>query len=235
VHHRKPRLCWSSDRTLRVEFGERIDRAVQDRVHRALAHLHAAAIPGVLDLTPAYTTLAIAFDPASLDHARAEHAVRSALFVSIIDVEEPAPARTVEIPVDYGGDHAPDLADVARHAGLDPRAACDLHASGDYRVCFLGFAPGFAYLAGMPGALATPRLSTPRPRVAPGSVAIAGSQTGVYPGHTPGGWRVIGRARASVFDPGRDDPALLRPGDRVRFSVASFEPCVEGRAPGRGA
>lgn len=226
--HGVPDISWSSDRTLRIEFGDTIDLTTQARVHRAMGTLAAAAIDALVDLTPAYTTLSLAFDPAQLDHARAERGVRSALLLSppFGDPASLAPPRIVDIPVDYGGPHGPDLADVARHADLDQRAAADLHAGVTYTVCFLGFAPGFAYLAGLPAPLATPRLATPRPRVAPGSVAIAGAQTGVYPGNTPGGWRLIGRARIAVFDTARAEPALLRPGDRVRFVVASFAPGV---------
>lgn len=221
-----PHISWSSDRTLRVEFGTTINPATQARVHRAFELLHGAGIDGLVDLTPAYATLAATFDPARLDHARAQRAVLGALARAATDPADasPAPARAVDIPVDYGGAHGPDLPDVAERAALDQHAAAQLHASAIYAVCFLGFAPGFAYLAGLPAPLATPRLATPRPRVPPDSVAIAGAQTGVYPGNTPGGWRLIGRARIRVFDPARTEPALLGPGDRVRFIVASVTP-----------
>lgn len=226
----KPRLSWSSERTLRVEFGAAIDSHTQACVHRAFEQLRAAAIPGVIDLTPAYTTLAATFDPETVNHAQAEHAVRTALFLAVIRPADPdVPAsgpRIVDVPVDYGGVHGPDLPAVAEHAKLDQRGVVELHSAGEYTVCFLGFAPGFAYLAGLAPALAAPRLATPRARVAPGSVAIGGGQTAIYPGNTPGGWRLIGRARVEVFDAGRGEPALLRPGDRVRFTVATFAPGV---------
>lgn len=224
-----PDISWSSDRTLRIEFGRAIDGATQASVHRALRQLRTARVPSLVDLVPAYTTLSAAFDPGELDHAGAERDVRAALERAATDAPDTDLShRTVDIPVDYGGTHGLDLAFVAEHAGLDQRGVVDLHAGAEYTVCFLGFAPGFAYLAGMPAKLATARLATPRARVPAGSVAIAGGQTGVYPGATPGGWRIIGRARVAMFDVGRAEPALLRPGDRVRFVVASFEPGAHG-------
>jgi KipI family sensor histidine kinase inhibitor len=123
----------------------------------------------------------------------------------------------VRIPTRYGGEHGPDLEAVAAAQGLRPSEVVELHASTEYRVRFLGFVPGFAYLGRLPAAIATPRLDTPRERVPAGSVAIAGEQTAVYPSATPGGWRLIGRTELRVWDPAAASPALLLPGTRVRF------------------
>ena len=131
--------------------------------------------------------------------------------------DEPGTRRTVAFPVRYGGDDGPDLADVASRAGLSQVEVVGAHSSADYVVGFVGFSPGFAYLLGLDERIAVPRLDTPRPRVPSGSVGIGGAYTGVYPRATPGGWRLIGRTDIELFDPGRDPPALLRPGDRVRF------------------
>ena len=128
-----------------------------------------------------------------------------------------AESRLVEIPVRYGGEFGPDLPDVARHTGLTPERVIEMHAAAEYLVYFLGFAPGFAYLGGLPPELATPRLSAPRKRVPAGSVAIGGNQTGVYPIESPGGWRIIGHTDAKLFDPSAAEPVLLRMGDRLRF------------------
>jgi KipI family sensor histidine kinase inhibitor len=127
------------------------------------------------------------------------------------------PGVPVELPTRYGGADGPDLADVARRHGLRPDDVVELHASVVYRVFFLGFAPGFAYLGRVPAAIATPRLDRPRERVPAGSVGIAGRQTAVYPTDSPGGWRLIGRTDESVWDPTADPPARLRPGAAVRF------------------
>lgn len=123
----------------------------------------------------------------------------------------------VRVPVVYGGKHGPDLEDVARQAGLEPREVASRHAAGLYRVYLLGFAPGFAYLGGLDPTLATPRRQTPRPRVPEGSVGIAGEQTGVYPKALPGGWQLIGRTPLQLWDPDAGEPALLGPGRAVRF------------------
>lgn len=124
------------------------------------------------------------------------------------------PGTLHEIDVVYDGE---DLGEVARLAGIAPEEVVRLHASASYTVAFVGFSPGFGYLLGLPEALHTPRLSSPRTRVPAGSVAIGGEWTAVYPSATPGGWRLIGRSGATLFDAPRDPPALLRPGDRVRF------------------
>jgi KipI family sensor histidine kinase inhibitor len=128
--------------------------------------------------------------------------------------EEPA---TIELPIRYGGTDGPDLDDVARQTGLTTADVVELHSSVEYRVLFLGFAPGFAYLGDLPDALSIARLDTPRARVPAGSVGIAGRQTAAYPFESPGGWRLIGRTDAQLWDPGRPAPALLVPGSRVRF------------------
>jgi KipI family sensor histidine kinase inhibitor len=131
-----------------------------------------------------------------------------------LDVPE---GHLVEIPVRYGGTYGPDLVDVAAHSGLSIEAVIELHVQPVYTVAMLGFAPGFAYLLGLPETLATPRLATPRLRVPPGSVGIADAQTGVYALKTPGGWRIIGRTDLALFDPARESPFTLQAGDRVRF------------------
>lgn len=130
---------------------------------------------------------------------------------------EPEIAAPVEIPVCYASEYAPDLGALAAHAGLPREEVVARHCAGDYRVAMIGFAPGFPYLLGLDPALAMPRLSTPRTRVPAGSVAIGGAQTGIYPRDSPGGWHVIGRTPLPLFDAGRMPPALLAPGQRVRF------------------
>ncbi len=168
------------------------------------------------DIVPSYRSVLVEVDPDRISFAQVErHLFR--------DLGRPRPAsetaaRTVTIPVAYGGEYGPDLDDVARHTGMTPESVIAGHSGGsDYRVAFLGFSPGYAYLLGLPPALATPRLATPRPRVPAGSVAIGGQQTGVYPQATPGGWRLIGRTAVPLFDVDRNPAALLRPGDRVVF------------------
>ena len=121
------------------------------------------------------------------------------------------------IPVEYGGSAGPDLPALAERAGMDEAAYINSHAEAEYTVAFLGFQPGFPYLKGLPSSLHAPRRPTPRVRVAAGSVAIGGRYAGIYPAAGPGGWQIIGRTPADLFDPKRDPPALLLPGDRLRF------------------
>ena len=180
------------------------------------AALRDACVEGVAEITPGSRTVQLRL---KVD-AEAERVVEVARAV----VERltrggsgSGPARVVEVPICSDLDLAPDLEDVAHSAGLSPAAAAALHASAEYTVAFLGFAPGFPYIDGLPAALHHPRLDSPRPRVRTGSVGIAGARTGIYPQASPGGWRVIGATPLRLFDPQRDPPALFAPGDRVRF------------------
>lgn len=184
-------------------------------VHRFAARLRSVAPPWLRDLVPAYTRLAVFFDPARIDaeDARAWIAAQDA-----DDPEMPAsPPRIVEIPVRYGGAFGEDLDAAAAELGLTPDTLAARHRAPLYTVAMIGFAPGFPYLRGLDPALALPRLATPRTRVPAGSIGIGGAQTGMYPRESPGGWRLIGRTPLTLFDPRRASPSLLAPGDRVRF------------------
>lgn len=191
------------------------------KVRRLLRLLELEPIAGVRNLHPAYCSLLIKFDPLKLRHSELQQILPSYI-ARMEKVPLPEP-RLVEIPVCYGGEYGPDLKDVAELHELTEAAAIELHSSTDYTVYFLGFAPGFAYLAELPKALVTPRLSTPRRSVPAGSVGIAGSQTGVYPITTPGGWRLLGRTPVKMFQPERAEMSLLSIGDRVRFLPISPE------------
>ena len=210
------------DSALLLRFGTGLDPAANARVHVAAATLRAAHLPGVVDLVPAYATLAVHYDPGSWIDAHGASPWRNiAAAVRAVFREPPAEAdethATIEIPVRYGGTSGPDLVDVARHAGLTADELVARHTSATYRVAMIGFAPGFPYLFGLDPALAMPRRAMPRTRVPAGSVAIGGSQTGIYPGESPGGWHLIGRTPLVLFDAARDRPSLVMPGDRVRF------------------
>lgn len=176
-------------------------------------------IRGVLDAIPGARTLFVLFDP----RARESGGLVRLLRRLAAESRPVAPAsRLLRIPVAYGGAGGPDLLPLAHGLGLDPVELCRRHARAEYRVAFLGFSPGFAYLTGLPPELAVPRLESPRSRVLAGSLAIADSYSAIYPSETPGGWRLIGRSPVSFFDSGAEPPALLSPGDRV-----SFEPIGE--------
>ncbi len=170
----------------------------------------------VVEVVPGMNNLTIVFDPMSADLE--SYAAELALAWGQAVGMRPS-SRQVDIPVRYGGEDGPDLPVVAEHAGLAVEEVVRRHSSAEYVVFFVGFQPGFAYLGGLDAALHTPRRAVPRLEVPAGSVGIGGAQTGVYPAASPGGWQLIGRTPASLFDPMRDPPTVLQPGDRVRFTV----------------
>lgn len=167
-----------------------------------------------IDIVPGMNNLTVLPDPARQDIGELP-AQLMALWQQAADMA--LPQRQVEIPVHYGGEYGPDLAAVAAHCGLSEQQVIHRHSAAQYTVFFLGFQPGFAYLGGLPAALATPRRAEPRLRVPAGSVGIGGEQTGIYPASSPGGWQLIGRTALQLFDPQREPPSLLLPGDSVRF------------------
>lgn len=206
----------ASDQSLLIYFGHQIALNAHERVRKLLRLLALEPLAGIRNLHPAYCSLLVKFDPLKWRHQELELILTDYLG-RLEDVALPVP-RQVEIPVYYGGAYGPDLNDVAAIHGMAPEQVIALHSSITYVVYFLGFVPGFAYLGELPPALVTPRLATPRRSVPAGSVGIAGSQTGVYPFATPGGWRLLGRTPVSMFQPERDELSLLSIGDRVRFS-----------------
>lgn len=210
-----PRILPVGEAAFTVEFGDAVDETLNRQVHALDAALRERPVPGLVETVPTYRSLLVMYDP-QVSHADAMRAALTEVLPTLSTVDAPE-GRLVEITVRYGGEWGPDLADVAAHCGLSTEAVIELHAQPVYTVAMLGFAPGFAYLLGLPEALATPRLATPRVRVPPGSVGIAGAQTGVYALSTPGGWRIIGRMDLALFDPGRAEPFALRAEDRVRF------------------
>lgn len=233
-----PRFLPAGDRVLIAEYGDRIDEAINTLIHQVARVVAGASRPGIVEVVPTYRSLAVHFDPLVLAPQDLEAIVREA--GERAGHEADTQPRTVEIPVAYGGELGPDLADVAAHAGLSEAEVVEIHASGRYRVYMMGFTPGFPYLGGMSPRIATPRLATPRARVPGGSVGIAASQTGVYPTASPGGWRLIGRTPSRLFDPRRTPPAVLDAGDFVRFvpidatryaEIENAEP-VRGDVPG---
>jgi|CXWL01.1.fsa_nt_gi KipI family sensor histidine kinase inhibitor len=222
----RPHLAWVSDRALVVapDATTTPDQAVL-ATWRALA---AAPLDGVLDIQPTARTVMVTCDLRAVAPSALMTAVRHALTTP--RGHQPPPAATVELPVFYGPPVAPDLAAVAAYHGLSPAEVVRRHAGATYRVAFLGFAPGFAYLDGLPAELATPRLPSPRRQVPAGSVGIGGSHTGVYPLAAPGGWHLIGWTPTVLFDPRRQPLSLLAPGDEVRF-VPAPDPAPPADAP----
>ena len=185
-----------------------------ETVHRLHAALRQLAPPGVVELVPAYRTVLIVAEP---DRAGVLDELAAALPELELPPAEAVAGDTVEVPVRYDGE---DLPEVARLTGLSAEEVVRHHTAPEYTVAFLGFSPGFPYLVGLDPALEVPRRDTPRTSIPAGSVGLAGNQTGIYPTASPGGWQLIGRTELKLFDPGRDPPALLAPGARLRFTVA---------------
>jgi len=214
------RLVHASDRALLVVFDDAITVAAGNDVRVLYEWLLNDPPDAIVDLHPAYATLLIRYDPLRCDpDALAREIHRRVGNLSVRPVRN---GPLFEIPVRYGGSHGPDLAEVARATGLREDEVVAAHAGCEYDVRFVGFSPGFPYLAGLPERLHTPRREAPRSHVPAGSVAIAGAQAGIYPVRSPGGWNVIGQTDFILFDPARRNPATLAPGDRVRFVVAGI-------------
>lgn len=176
---------------------------------------------GVIDSVAGVDSLVIRADPLTLRPENARTLLEETLARTAATPGKPG--KHIEIPVCYGGAFGPDLNDVSELTGLSPEAIIKAHAQGPYRVLTIGFAPGFAYLGPLDPRLEAPRLDTPRARLPAGSVGVAGATTGIYPLSSPGGWRIIGRTPAKLFDPQADEPFTLSAGDEVRFTVIDEE------------
>ncbi len=219
------RVAAAGDSALLIELPARLDPAVNEAA-LALARAIAQRTQGALrDVVIGYCSLTLYFDPLAVDAGWLEAVVRRAA-ATAPDVPDVSPRGVVEVPVCYGGEFGPDLPDVAAFGRCEAEDVIALHAAAQYRVYLLGFVPGFPYMAAVDARIAAPRRATPRTAVPAGSVAIAGRQTGIYPLVTPGGWNIIGRSPARLFDLNRPEPFLFRAGDRVRFrriSRAEFD------------
>ncbi|MCR8846391.1 5-oxoprolinase subunit PxpB [Paenibacillus sp. SC116] len=223
------------ERALLIDWGGGIARQTHEQIRFFCSRLERADVSGVLECIPSYTTVTVIYDPMELRDPETgapcyqrdgllvyspfellKGIVEGILCSLDLSVETTA-ANIVDIPVCYGGEFGPDLQEVAEHTGLHVEEVIELHCSPSYLVYMVGFAPGFPYLGGMDERLAVPRRSSPRTAITPGSVGIGGSQTGVYPLATPGGWRLIGRTPRKLFRPDHPEPSLLKMGDIVRF------------------
>jgi len=210
------------DRALKVEFGNIISPDVNARVHALHDAITHAQLSGVSECVPTYCSLLITYDP--------EKVTYDELVTKVNNLEEMPKAnapkrkkRKAVLPVVYGGDFGPDLAQVSQYHNLKEGDIVRIHSQQEYLVYMIGFIAGFPYLGKLPKEIATPRLETPRLRVPEGSVGIAESQTGIYPKQAPGGWQIIGRTPIRLFDSLWHPPALLQPGDVVSFRPISAE------------
>ena len=213
----KPEIVPLGDSALLVQFGDEIELAINQRVHALAALIHASPIDGVIETVPAYATLLIHYEPLILTYEEIHKWVRGKLEqMQSVNIRTP---RRIEVPVQYGGEFGVDLQLVADHLHLRVEDVIRIHSERIYTIYMMGFTPGFPYMGKLDEAIVTSRLETPRTRVPAGTVAIAGSQTGIYPIDSPGGWRLIGHTSLRLFDPESESPFLFAPGDEVRFVV----------------
>jgi KipI family sensor histidine kinase inhibitor len=213
----KPRIVPLGDSSVLVQLGDEIDFTINQRVH-ALANLvEMSAIKGIIETVPAYATLLVHYDPLVLSFSQIKNHLRE----KVAQVEETPhrKPRQIRVPVRYGGEFGIDLESVAGYLGLEVEDVIRIHSEKIYIVYMMGFTPGYPYMGKLDDALSIPRLKTPRTHVPAGTVAIAGSQTGIYSIDSPGGWRLIGWTPLKLFDPETDSPFLFAPGDEVKFVI----------------
>lgn len=216
----EPKLYPLGDQALTVQFGEKIDPAINQRVRIMAETLTRRKIPGVLELVPAFCSLTVYYDPLTIKYGDLVMELRR--LASLAGPAEEKNGRLLKIPCCYGARFGSDLRDMEKHTGLDRDEIITIHSSAYYKVYMLGFLPGFVYLGGLDPRLHIPRLSVPRVKIPKGAVGIGGSQTGVYPLDSPGGWRLIGGTPVDFYDPNRAEPVLCRAGDYIRFVPVSI-------------
>ena len=217
----RPKIRPAGDSAVMVTFGERIEKEINDRVRAFDEALVGSAIDGIVETVPSYSACLVYYDPLIKNFEEIKACLEE--LISGMDKASVKAGALIEIPVVYGGEYGPDLRDVAEYAGLSEDEVIEIHTSNEYPVYMIGFTPGFPYLGGMDERIACPRLEKPRVSIPAGSVGIAGSQTGVYPSESPGGWRIIGRTPLKLYDRLRERPVLLEPGMRIRFVRISEE------------
>lgn len=205
----------AGDQAMVVEFGNKIDEAVNHQVLALASAAEAGQLPGITETVPTFRSLLIGYDPEVTDYRSLERSVRA------LDLTGGAAAaarrRILQIPCCYGARFGLDFAELEAHTGLDRDEIIAIHSGTDYKIYMMGFLPGFVYLGGMDPRIAMPRLEVPRLKILPGAVGIAGSETGVYPLASPGGWHLIGGTPVDFYDPDRAQPILCRAGEYIHF------------------
>ena len=214
------------DSALLVQLGDKIDSAINQRIHALNALLQTKSIAGIIETVPAYCTLLIHYDPLILTLNQITSWVRDNL--TQVDDSLNRKPRQLEVPTRYGGVAGPDLETVAFSKGISIADVIRIHSEHEYIVYMMGFTPGFPYLGTLDERLIMPRLETPRTLVRAGTVAIAGSQTGIYPLDSPGGWHLIGWTSLTLFDPTSNSPFLIAPGDTVKFIPLESDSLLSG-------
>lgn len=210
-----PKFLSMGDRSLLVELGDEINPELNRRIRSLTYGLSRRRLGGVIELLPGYASLLVVFDPLVLSLSALRTLVMR--LIKDPDTDSIPEAKTINVPVVYGGEYGPDLEWVAEFHRLTPDEVVHYHTANVYQVYMIGFTPGYPYMGEVAPEIVTPRRDTPRTHVPKGSVGIAQKQTGIYPVESPGGWQIIGRTPLVLFDPQAQPPTLFEAGDRVTF------------------
>lgn len=211
----KIKFLTAGDSAIVMEFGDTIEKEINARIAAVVENLKNKKIDGILDILPTYRSILINYDPVKISYGEMVETLKG---LSKADSNKQSDeVRLIEIPTLYGGEYGPDIDFVAKNAKLSEEEVIKIHSGTDYLVYMMGFIPGFTYLGGLDERIATPRLKSPRLKIDPGSVGIAGSQTGMYPLESPGGWQLIGRTPLKLFDDTKEPPVFIQAGDYIRY------------------
>ena len=205
----------AGDRSLVVEFGDKIEEQVNSKIRSLTLAMERACIVGINEIIPTYRSLMVIYDPMIMELDNLIGEIKS--IISKMHELKLPDAKVIEIPTLYGGEYGPDIEFVANHNKISADEVIKIHTNVEYLIYMIGFTPGFPYLGGMSDKIEAPRLQNPRTKIPVGSVGIAGKQTGIYPIESPGGWQLIGRTPVKLYDPCREDPVLLNAGDYIKF------------------
>ena len=216
------RFLFSGDSALVIEFGNEISVDINKKIRKMMDDIKKENIDGIVELVPTYCSLLINYDVLKIDYNTLVEKLKTFLDNNL-ETAEGEEVTLIEIPTLYNDEVGPDLSYVAEHNKISKEEVIKIHTGTDYLVYMLGFMPGFTYLGGMSEKIATPRLESPRLQIYPGSVGIAGKQTGMYPSMSPGGWRIIGRTPLKLYNPDSDTPVYISSGDYVRYVSISEE------------
>ena len=216
------RFLFSGDSALVIEFGNEISVDINKKIRKMMDDIKKENIDGIVELVPTYCSLLINYDVLKIDYNTLVEKLKTFLNNNL-ETAEGEEVTLIEIATLYNDEVGPDLSYVAEHNKISKEEVIKIHTGTDYLVYMLGFMPGFTYLGGMSEKIATPRLESPRLQIYPGSVGIAGKQTGMYPSMSPGGWRIIGRTPLKLYNPDSDTPVYISSGDYVRYVSISEE------------
>lgn len=204
----------SGDRAVVMEFGNEIAKEINAKI-RATMDAIGTNVDGIVEMVPTYRSLTVIYDPMKIEYHELIHKLGE--FENSLSEQGESTVNLIEIPTLYGGEYGPDMDFVKTNAGMSEEEVIKIHTGTDYLVYMLGFSPGFTYLGGLDERIATPRLKSPRLKIEAGSVGIAGSQTGMYPSESPGGWQLIGRTPLKLYDPEAEPPVFIQAGDYIRY------------------